>query len=273
MGYIYRITNNLNKKIYIGQTKNLIQYRWQHHLWCARHPDKPGADYPLYRSMRKYGIEHFNIFEIEAIPDEQLNEREIYWIKTLNCVVPNGYNFSLGGAGTSKFNHEEILKYFLNEGHKNAALTARYFNCTTVTVLKILEQNNLHGQGKYQPVYQIDLNTGEIINQFNSLVEVQQKFNLGHVQIWNAVNGQSKTAAGYAWCKVQDIDNFVLSEHIDSKKTKVCCVETGQVFNSIKDAVEWIRKNTNFTVASNANICRACNNKSYTSYGFHWSRI
>lgn len=33
MGYIYKITNHINGKVYIGQTRNLIEYRWQHHLY------------------------------------------------------------------------------------------------------------------------------------------------------------------------------------------------------------------------------------------------
>jgi len=49
----------------------------------------------------------------------------------------------LGGLGVSKFDHQEILDYFLNDGKKNASKTARYFGCNIITVLKILEENNL----------------------------------------------------------------------------------------------------------------------------------
>ena len=52
--------------------------------------------------------------------------------------------------GASKFDHQKILNYFLNEGNRNASKTARYFGCNITTVLKILEENDLSGQGSLQ---------------------------------------------------------------------------------------------------------------------------
>ena len=268
MGYIYKITNKINNKVYIGQTKNLIKYRWQHHLWKANHPEQLDTDYPLYRAMRKYGIQNFSIEEIEQTND--LNIKEKYWIKYYNSVTPNGYNCDLGGAGVSKFNHQEILNYFLTIGNQNVSKTAKYFNCSLVTVLKILEQNDLSGLGKYQPVYQINISTGEIIRQFNSLVEAREFYNIGRTQMWSAVHGQAKTAAGYAWCKIQDLDKFILTEHIDNKTIKIQCIETNQIFNSISSAVDWLKSNTKFINASAANICKAYKGERKTAYGFHW---
>jgi hypothetical protein len=68
--------------------------------------------------------------------------------------------------------------------------------------LKILEANDLSGQGQYQPVYQIDRNTGEIIEEFSSLKEAQEAVHIGRTQLWSAVNGEAKTAGGYIWCKI-----------------------------------------------------------------------
>ena len=270
MGYIYKITNSINNKIYIGQTRNPIKYRWQHHLWKGLHPEKPDTDYPLYRAMRKYGIENFHIEEIENIPNEMLNEKEQYWIKENNSYVPNGYNCDFGGEGTSKFNHQEILNYFLLTGQKNASKTARHFGCSLITVLKILENNNLEGLGKYQPIYQINIKTGEIINEFDSLVAAEEQLNIGKTQLWNAVNGQAKTAGGYAWCKTQEYDNFILENHIDNKKIKVLCVEANKVFDSISDATKWLKNNGYSKNPSNANISKVCNGERKTAYKFHW---
>lgn len=273
MGYIYKITNNANQKIYIGQTRNLIKYRWQHHLWKGNHPEKPDTDYPLYRAMHKYGVENFQIEEVEETTDELLNEREIYWIQYYNSYVPNGYNCDLGGAGASKFDHQEILDYFLNEGKKNASETARYFGCNITTVLKILEENNLQGQGQYQQIYQIDINSGEIINKFNSLIEAQKAVNIGKTQLWYAVNGRAKTAGGYAWCKTEDYVNFQLQNHIDAKKVKIRCEETNQTFDSISDAVNWLKENNYAINPTTANISKVCNGQRKTAYKFHWSKV
>lgn len=273
MGYIYKITNDINNKVYIGQTKNLIKYRWEHHLWKGKHPEKPDTDYPLYRAMRKYGIIHFSIFEIEEISDEKLNEREQYWIQQYHSYVPNGYNCDLGGAGASKFNHQEILNYFLTTGQKNASKTARYFDCSITTVLKILEKNNLEGQGHFQPIYQINIDSGEIINEFESLTAAQEKLQIGKTQLWNAINGQAKTAGGYAWCKVQDYDSFILEEHIDNKKIKICCKETGQIFESFVAAAKWLKENNYSNNPSIANITKVCNGQRKTAYKFHWFKV
>lgn len=275
MGYIYKITNEINKKIYIGQSKNPIKYRWQHHQWKAKHPEKQETDYPLYRSMRKYGLENFSIALIEEIEDSLLNEREKHWIMKFDCIAPKGYNCCEGGAGASKFNHEEILQYFLNEGKENASETARKFNCSLVTVLKILDTNNLSGRGKFQPVYQIDIHTGKILNQFNSLVEAREFCKIGRTQLWSAVNGQAKTAGGFAWCKIQDLDDFDIEEHLDKKKLKIICLENNYQFESLKAAAEWVIEKK-LTTAKNPqyvgpNISNAIK-KNITSYGYHWTK-
>ena len=64
MAYIYKITNDINGKSYIGKTeKNNIQERWKDHLidYKKRRTEKR----PLYSAMNKYGIEHFHIEQIE----------------------------------------------------------------------------------------------------------------------------------------------------------------------------------------------------------------
>lgn len=270
MGYIYKITNNINNKVYIGQTKNLTKYRWQHHIWKASHPEKEDTNYPLYRAMRKYGIINFSCEELEQINNELLNERERYWIEYYHSYTPNGYNCDLGGAGASKFNHKEILDYFLSEGQHNATQTANYFKCSLVTVLKILESNNLKGNGRCQPVYQIDRNTGEIINQFQSLTEVEKILGLHKTQVWSAVNGQAKTAGGYCWCKIQDIDNFDLQQQNDKKQVKIICKETGKIFSSYAKAVQWLKENGYSKNPSHSNLNKVVNKPNRTAYKFHW---
>lgn len=275
MGYIYKITNKVNKKVYIGQTRNPIKYRWQHHLYKGKNPDKPDTDYPLYRAMRKYGLGNFEISVVEEIDDDLLDERECYWIQQENSLTPNGYNCDLGGKGVSRFNHEELLKYYLNEANENASETARKFGCSLSTVLKILENENLEGQGKYQKIYQISLKDGSVIKEFNSLVEARQSLNIGKTQLWNAVNNKVKSAGGYAWCKIEDYKNFKLEEHIDSKKRKVYCEEKQITFDSITEAAEWVKEN-NYSSAQlsgiTSNIGRACRNK-IKAYKFSWSYI
>ena len=87
---IYKITNLTNGKVYVGQTKFSVEKRFKEHS---------KADSLIGRAIRKYGIENFKTEILETCRTFiELNEREIFWIKKLNCKVPNGYNIADGGA-------------------------------------------------------------------------------------------------------------------------------------------------------------------------------
>lgn len=100
---IYKITNKVNGKFYIGKTTLTIEARFKKHFYNHR----TGNTY-LYKAMRKYGFENFAIEELQSnICD--LNESEIRYIATLS---PH-YNMTLGGDGgdTSQSpNHIEAMK-------------------------------------------------------------------------------------------------------------------------------------------------------------------
>ena len=64
-GYIYKIYNDVNDKIYIGQTIRTIEHRFCQHIYDSKNEDR---NYPLYCAMRKYGKEHFSICELQKNP-------------------------------------------------------------------------------------------------------------------------------------------------------------------------------------------------------------
>lgn len=86
--FIYKITNCVNHKIYIGKTTKTIEERFQRHTYNHKNQNTY-----LYKSMRKYGIENFSIEIIEET--HSLDEREIFWIESLK---PE-YNMTKGGEG------------------------------------------------------------------------------------------------------------------------------------------------------------------------------
>lgn len=67
-------------------------------------------DYPLYRAMRIYGVENFQISEIEQVDNNILSEREIYWINELGTYGANGYNATIGGDGVVLYDHKELIE-------------------------------------------------------------------------------------------------------------------------------------------------------------------
>lgn len=92
---IYKIENLNNGKIYIGQSihphRRLIE-----HMYMARHHLD---DLPIHLAIAKYKEEAFSFTVIEE-DVENYNEREAYWIKYYNSLVPNGYNILSGGQDT-----------------------------------------------------------------------------------------------------------------------------------------------------------------------------
>lgn len=95
MGYIYKITNIVTGKCYIGETiQHDYQKRWQKHLNSLNY--KEGCPV-LKASMKKHGIRNFK-FEILIICfDADLVRYEKEYIKKYNSQIPNGYNILSGG--------------------------------------------------------------------------------------------------------------------------------------------------------------------------------
>jgi group I intron endonuclease len=78
LNYIYKITNIINNKIYIGQTRKTTNQRWSEHISAATaNPDSQDYNYLLHKAIRKYGPNNFLIETVEEIEKEELlSDRE-----------------------------------------------------------------------------------------------------------------------------------------------------------------------------------------------------
>lgn len=106
---IYKITNDVNSKLYIGQTTKTLEERIRNHKSAFN----AGSDYPIYQAMREIGWDKFH-FTVIAETDNQdtLDELEAYYIAKYDT-INNGYNQALGG----KIN---LMKsYVIKEKHDN----------------------------------------------------------------------------------------------------------------------------------------------------------
>ena len=75
--YIYKITNLINNKIYIGQTIN-IEERWRHHREIPYRKNSKEKNRQLYRAIKKYGLDNFKFEVIDEIEDLEIaNEKEM----------------------------------------------------------------------------------------------------------------------------------------------------------------------------------------------------
>lgn len=97
---IYKIENLINGKVYIGQSKD-IYTRWSKHIQTAKRINNDREKYPLYRAMKKYGIDNFSFEIIYRCEEWELNEWEIYFIEIYKSYMGredcNGYNQTIGG--------------------------------------------------------------------------------------------------------------------------------------------------------------------------------
>ena len=82
---IYKIVNNSNGKIYIGQTITGLSKRFNRHC-------RGSNESAISRAIKKYGKENFTILEIEKVNTiEELNKQEVYYINKFDCICPKGY--------------------------------------------------------------------------------------------------------------------------------------------------------------------------------------
>lgn len=100
---IYKATNSINKKSYIGQTTRDIFTRMKRHLADT----KKGSSTYFHNSIRKYGIDNFSWHVLcQCDTKEEMDEMEFHYIKQYNTFVypdKSGYNMTLGGDGTQLF--------------------------------------------------------------------------------------------------------------------------------------------------------------------------
>lgn len=105
---VYKITNKITNKIYIGITNQGSGTRYRHHWYEARTNESS----PIYRSMAKYGEENFTL-EIIGFAEtyDELKEKEKYYIKEYDSTNRKiGYNLTEGGDGTFGRSHSEETK-------------------------------------------------------------------------------------------------------------------------------------------------------------------
>lgn len=211
MAYIYKITNDINQKVYIGKTEFAINKRFKKH--CTDAFRDRNENRPLYAAMRKYGVDHFHIELIEETNNPE--EREIYWIEQYRS-FKNGYNATRGGDGKRYIDYDLVIATY--QETKNAVHTAEILNINVDSVYKILKQNNISSlyspiqssnreqQGKVCFMYS---KQGVLLHSFATLNDAARFIidngissdKIGGISshIGQVCSGKRKTAYGFIW--------------------------------------------------------------------------
>lgn len=209
MAYIYKITNDINNKIYIGKTEFSVEKRWKEHCRDSQKENKQNR--PLYRAMKKYGLNHFHIEVIEKT--DRGEEREKYWIEYYGS-FKKGYNATLGGDGKPYIDRELVIQNY-KQLH-SLVKVAELMNISTDSVSAILKMNDIPVKSgtevmkeQYGKVVSAYTKQNEFIKSFSSYSDAAQwlidnnltgcKKTTIRTHISEVVRGKRKSAAGFIW--------------------------------------------------------------------------
>ena len=142
-GFIYKITNKINGKSYIGQTIQSVKERFYQH--CATKCSQAILNMVIHKAINKYGKSNFTIEVIEEVESTNLNDRERYWIRYYDS-YNNGYNSTEGGQdGIKLFKNldtESIVREY--KSGKSLREIGRLFNVDKQTIKDLLVRNNIN---------------------------------------------------------------------------------------------------------------------------------
>ena len=276
IGYIYKITNTVNGKCYVGQTTRRPEERWSQHKTAAFHENKEAYNYPLCKAIRKYGIDNFKFEVIEQCEISDLDDKEIYWIRFFNS-CKNGYNQSKGGKGNHTLNIDEdsvIQKY---KELQTLTKTAEYFSCSCSSIKKILNKHNIiitsaqkHAKNKSLELHQLD-EQHNVIHTYQSCMDAGRKFfNAGYTNASDARHAaysirfaaiHDTQAYGYYWCiprytqeqkqyfKNKDIINQKKVYQNQKPQTITCPICGGEMLHSSKKCKKCAKRLRNIQLA------------------------
>lgn len=139
MYQIYKITNTINGKSYIGKTKKTFEVRFKEHIQESK--KERCKDRPLYRAMNKYGVDVFTIEVLEETDNPV--EREKYWIEFYGTFGSNGYNATKGGDGKEYVDLEKVIDC-LFENNLDYMVVSRLLKHDRSTIVDIAKKAGIY---------------------------------------------------------------------------------------------------------------------------------
>jgi len=198
---IYKSTNLVNNKVYIGQTVRTLEERRKEH---ERH-----SDIIFDKAIQKHGKHNFEWKIIDTADNiKELNKKEIYWIKFFNSLTPNGYNQCYGGDNTFGYTHKKESKIKMSKtkskmytGKNNPFYGKKHTYESRMKMSKsrkgrVITKEWAKKIAASNSIKVINLDTMEI---FNSIKSAAEKYNLKATHISRVCKHKRKRTGGFRW--------------------------------------------------------------------------
>lgn len=247
---IYKITNKVNNKVYIGQTIKTIEKRFSQHISKSK---EEGNNLYLSRAIRKYGKENFEITQIDtASSKKELDEKEKYYINYYDS-IKNGYNLCDGGGdcNTYRYKTDDEMKEIKNKislsktGGKNP--NARSIKCMNINSKEELFFNSMkecqeyfkessHSfvsrrcRGEINFAYKKSWKFAYIDEDYKDYTKVKNNRNSRKVEVEFLKNGEIKTYENLTLAE-KDISLYrgCIAKNTTAKNTKTCIIKNYKI--------------------------------------------
>lgn len=221
-GVIYKITNKINKKVYIGQTVNGFKGRYGNNL------KRNTKNIYLKRSIEKYGVENFEICEIFdiAFSRNELNVKESTWIAIYNSTnKENGYNL-ISAFG---YDYNEEYSEIMRSVQKSKPIVQLDFDGNLINVWNYGGREASKKLKYDQAVIWRCCNKKQFSYKNNIWLYADDYYKNGVDLYWHESNSRSKRVAQIdfegnivkIWTNIQQIHNVM---EIDNSCISKCCL-------------------------------------------------
>lgn len=203
--YIYQWKFS-NQKSYIGQTNNWRR-RQREEFNAAYNPNSPSYHLPLSKAIRSKLTYDFIVLEAD-ISNDDIDQREQYWIKTLNTLIPNGYNVKWGGQDCGRKQPTEKALGIINalkNDWSNQEIIQKY-NVVTSTITLINYGISYHNDEEEYPlrpihgkrIAQYNL-SGELVAIYDSMLEAATAIGISTWNLDACCKKKRPTVGGFHW--------------------------------------------------------------------------
>lgn len=215
---IYKITNKINGKAYIGKSTD-IEYRWKQHLLNI---NKQNFQYALTCALRKYGKDNFEWEIVERCSENELDDKEIFYIKKFDTFVGDGYgwgyNMTRGGDGQNGVG-VQVYQYSLDgeymacfnsieeASNKTRSSASGIVNCCARRRKSAGGFMWSYAQMEVMPPYKHNNNVrvaqytkgGEFVKVFETVTKAANSVGRTKTQITMCCRGKTPSCGGYVW--------------------------------------------------------------------------